>query len=232
MEDAIVHLRNNRIPRNDVILNEYLKWGGEKLIEIIPLIFNKIITTEDIPEQWHSSSIILIHKKGNREDLNNYRPISLLPNLYKLFMKILTNRITKIMDENQPPDQAGFRTNYSTIDHLQTVNQVIEKAHEFNLNIYMAFIDFSKAFDSVEHISVLEAMKAIGVQPKYVRIIGKIYLKSNARVRSELEGEIFRMKRGVRQGDPISPKLFTCVLEMVFRKLNWSEQNFGDQYQW
>ena len=84
VEDVIVHLRKNRTPADDGILNEYLKRAGEKLIEIITLIFNKIITTEEI------------HKKGNREDLRNYRPISLLPNLYDLFMKILTNNITKI----------------------------------------------------------------------------------------------------------------------------------------
>jgi hypothetical protein len=65
-------------------------------------------------------------------------------------------------------------------------------------------------------------MEAIAIHPKYIRLIREIYKNSNAKVRTEIEGEVFRTKRGVRQGDPISPKRFTCLLEIKFRKLNWN----------
>ena len=78
---------------------------------------------------------MLLHKKGPRDDIQNYRPISLISNPYKIFTKILTRRLTKTLDENQPVEQAGFRSGYSTIDHLQTVNQLIEKVQEFNVRI-------------------------------------------------------------------------------------------------
>jgi hypothetical protein len=104
-------------------------------------LFNKIVETEVILEQWHTSTIILLHKKGSHDNLNNYRPVSLLPTIYKVFMKILTNRLTTIMDGNQPEEQTGFRVKYSTMDHLQAINQVIEKSHKFNHNLYIAYID-------------------------------------------------------------------------------------------
>ena len=148
-----------------------------------------------------------------------------MSNTYKLFSKIITRRITKILDENQPQEQAGFRSGFSTIDHLQTVNQIMEKTREYNLELYIAFIDFAKAFDSVEHPSVLEALFEQGIERKYVRLLAKIYSNTQAKIRTDQVGLSFALQRGVRQGDPMSPKLFTCLLEHIFRQLDW--QNRG-----
>ena len=118
-----------------------LEMGRENLKKEITIMFNKILTTENIPAQWKTSTIILLHKKEKRYDLNNYRPISLISNLYNVFLKVIANRITTTMDENQTPEKAGIRAGYSTIDHLQAVRQIIEKYQEFNINLYIAFID-------------------------------------------------------------------------------------------
>jgi retron-type reverse transcriptase len=91
----------------------------------------------------------------------------------------------------------------------------------------MAFIDYRKAFDSVEHTKIIDSMEAIAIHPKYIRLIREVYKNSNAKVRTEIKGEMFRTKRGVGQGDSISPKLFTCLLEIIFRKLNWNRKRVG-----
>jgi hypothetical protein len=91
----------------------------------------------------------------------------------------------------------------------------------------MAFIDYRKAFVSVEHTKTLDSMEAKAVHPKYTRLIREMYKNSNAKVRTEIEGDMFRTKRGFRQGDPISPKLFTYLLETIFRKLNWNRKRVG-----
>jgi hypothetical protein len=130
------------------------------------------------------------------------------------------------MDKNQPPKQAGFRAKYSTVDHLHTINQIIDITQEYRQKIYMAFIDYRKAFDSVEHTKIIDSMEAIAIHPKYIRLIREIYKNSNAKVRTEIEGEMFRTKRGVGQGHSISPKLFTCLLE-IFRKLTWNRKRVG-----
>ncbi|KAK6749720.1 hypothetical protein RB195_001993 [Necator americanus] len=81
---------------------------------------------ERIPDQWKTSRTVLIHKKGDREDLRNYRPICLLSVLYKVFTKIILTRISRTLDEAQPQEQAGFRQGFSCLDHIQTVSRVIE----------------------------------------------------------------------------------------------------------
>lgn len=222
---AIKELKYRKTPGEDGIWNEYLKYGEEILTRPITILFNKILEEETIPEQWTTSTIILLHKKGPKDNLNNYRPISLMSNLYKLFSKVITRRLTKPLDENQPNEQAGFRSGFSTADHLQAVNQIMEKFNEFNLPLYIAFVDYTKAFDSVEHSSVLQALEKQGIESKYIRILDNLYIQSKAKVKTEREGQIFRLGRGVKQGDPISPKLFTSVLEEVFRKLKWDNKH-------
>jgi Reverse transcriptase (RNA-dependent DNA polymerase). len=81
-------------------------------------------------------------------------------------MKVIMNRLTTMMDENQPSEQTGFRAGYSMIDHLQTVRQMIKKCQEFNINLYIAFIDYRKAFNSIEHFKVLEALRIMGINSK------------------------------------------------------------------
>ena len=150
-----------------------------------------------------------------------------MSNLYKLFSKVLTKRLTKILDENQPPEQAGFRAGYSTADHLQILNQILEKATEFNLRVYLAFIVYNKAFDSVEHTNVFQALSTQGVGNKYISILSQIYNQNYAKIKTEREGKPFLLERGVKQGDPISPKLFTAVLEDIFRNLKWDKQGIN-----
>ena len=105
------------------IHNEYLKMGSDLLIPTITTLFNQILETEEIATEWKQSTIILLHKKEPKDDINNYRPNNLLSNLYKLFMQIITKTMSKKLDENQPVEQAGFRSQFCTIDHLQATRE-------------------------------------------------------------------------------------------------------------
>ena len=127
-----------------------------------------------MPEIWNEAIIILLHKKGDQKNISNYRPISLLNNIYKLFTKIITNRITRTVDENQPREQAGFRRGFSTIDHLHAVNQLIEKCAEYKIPL---------AFDSVEIPDVIEALQEQGVDPVYVNVLKHIYKQAKSFIR-------------------------------------------------
>lgn len=107
-------------------------------------LFNEIFTSEDIPEDWLISDIILIHKKIDKAAIENYRPISKSSHLYKLFTKVIQNRIKDKLEEGQPVNQVAFRRNYSTTEHLFVMNQLIEKAQEYNIPVYVAFLDYPK----------------------------------------------------------------------------------------
>lgn len=101
----------------------------------------------------------------------------------------------------------------------------MKKTQEYNIGIFIAFVDFTKAFDSVEHEFVWKALTEQGIPQKYVRLLAKLYDNSQAKIRTEREGEPFALGRGVKQGDPLSPKLFTALLESQIRKLNWDTEH-------
>ncbi|CAH2103972.1 unnamed protein product [Euphydryas editha] len=110
------------------------------------------------------------------------------------------------------------------MDHIQTLEQVIEKYREYNRPLYVAFIDYSKAFDTISHSSIWNALQQSNINCKYINILKYIYTKSTSRVKLESRGDEINIERGVRQGDPLSPKLFIAVLENIFQKLDWKNR--------
>ncbi|KAJ2946424.1 hypothetical protein O0L34_g12464 [Tuta absoluta] len=222
IETAIKRLNNNKSPGPDLITNESLKVGLDILVGLLRDIFNKVLKEQRVPSQWTESEITLLYKKGDPSDVSNYRPISLMSSLYKLFSQCILARIGPKIDSKQPTEQAGFRPGYSTTDHIQVLCQVIEKYKEFNRPLYLAFIDYRKAFDSISHNSIKEALEYHEIEETYINIIMNIYEDCSSRVRLDRVGPTFKIGRGVRQGDPLSPKIFIAVLEFILKKINWS----------
>lgn len=224
VEIIVKNLKNNKAKGSDGIVNEQLKYGGEILLKQLTILFNGIIQKQKIPQNWRYSNIILLFKKGNRHKIENYRPISLSSTLSKVFSKIIFSRISNILNFNQPKEQAGFRRGYSTTDHLFTINQLIEKSYEYKIPIHLAFVDYSKAFDSIKHEFMLKSLENQGISEAWRNIIAEMYKNLEARIITDLKGPFFPIEKGVRQGDPLSPPLFSCLLEEIFRKLNWSDK--------
>ncbi|CAK1603944.1 unnamed protein product [Parnassius mnemosyne] len=139
-----------------------------------------ILDEEKVPTQWCTSDIILLFKKGNPLDIGNYRPISLMASIYKLFSFVILKRISDDIDKQQPKEQAGFRSGYNTMDHIQTLEQVIEKYREYNIPLYVAFIDYNKAFDCISHYSIWNALQQLNINSKYINILKYIYKKARA----------------------------------------------------
>ena len=132
--------------------------------------------------------------------------------------------MTRQLDEQQPREQAGFRSGFSTIDHLQVVNQMLERTRECKIPMCMVFVDYEKAFDSMEINAVINALIRPNLPKKYIRTILNINSDCSTSFRLLHDDIVIPINRGVRQGDTISPKLFTAALEDVFRKLNWKSR--------
>ena len=168
-------------------------------------VYNEIIKPESTPpQQWKKTQIRVIYKSGDARQPQNYRPISTIPLLYKLFARLLYNRLEPTLDSQQPPDQAGFRHHYSTEDHLFTLTMIQETANEWQVPVWIATLDFKKAFDTVSHDALWTALTEQGVATPYVTLLRNMYTNQTATVKTDVTSREFRIERGTKQGDPLS----------------------------
>ena len=130
VEVAVKQMKDNKAPGNDDLSNDIFKTGGDEINKQLVKLYNPIL--RKIPVKWKEGNIILLHKKA---DIKNYRPISLSSHAYKIFTRIIQNRIKRILDDNQQCEQAGYREDFPTTDHLHALNQLIEKANEYQLKL-------------------------------------------------------------------------------------------------
>ncbi|EPB68400.1 hypothetical protein ANCCEY_12511 [Ancylostoma ceylanicum] len=107
---------------------------------------------------------------------------SLLSVVYKLFTRVILNRIERTLEEGQPWEQAGFREGFSTIDHIQTVIKLTELSREYKMPLWLMFIDLRRAFDTVETEAVLEILGNKGVPTQYIRIFRELYSNFTIRI--------------------------------------------------
>ena len=121
LQSAISKLKAGKSPDGTGIRAEDIKDCNDETRETMGQIFNEVIKRNNFtPEEWKKVKIKVIYKKGDVEDVSNYRPICSLPAMYKLFSAILYGRLYPMLDQNQAQDQAGFRKTYQTTDHLAT----------------------------------------------------------------------------------------------------------------
>ena len=187
-------------------------------------LFNEMIAADDIPPVLASSRTILLHKAGDTTDIGNYRPISLLSVLYKTLTKIITWRIETTVAARLPPTQAGFRKGYSTLDHLHAVNMAVEKSREYNLRLSLLFVDFRKAFDTVEFRAIWDSLAYYGVDDGTTEMIKKLYAASSSIVAFASSEVPVDVQRGVRQGDTLSPLLFVLCLQYALDGVDWAQR--------
>ena len=213
---SIKMLKNNKASGEDRIFNEYIKATYDCMLNLYTELFNMILDSGVIPTQWICGNIVPIYKnKGDSTDPQNYRPITLLSCLGKLFTAIINERLNKYSDSVQLilENQAGFRRGLSTTDNIFSLYSLIELFKLFKKKLYCAFIDFEKAFDSVWHIGLWNKILQSNIDGKCFRIISNIHkgIKSKV-VCNGASSEVFNCTVGVRQGENLSPFLFSLYL--------------------
>ena len=127
--------------------------------------------------------MVIFFKKGNRKYFKSYTPTCLLSHVYNLFTKIKTTRPEKRLDEHQPREQAAFMSKYSMTDHIHAINQLKEMCSEYNILLCVAFLDYAKAFDSVQTQAILTALQEQLIEYVYnIDILEGIYTDSSVTV--------------------------------------------------
>ncbi|KAL4098346.1 hypothetical protein QTP88_022976 [Uroleucon formosanum] len=217
---AINSLKNWKVPGSDDIPAELIKNGGEEMHKVIFKICQKTWEEEQMPEEWKKAVIIPIHKKGDKTECGNYRGISLLNSAYKVFSKVLLNRISPYIEENRGEYQCGFRKGRSTIEQITIIGRIIEKKYEYQQDLWQIFVDFKKAYDSVHRESLYNIMTEFGIPKKLRNLVRMCMEGAHYKVRiDQTISETFTVETGLKQGDALSPVLFNLALEKAVREL-------------
>jgi len=167
-------LKTGKAAGPDNIPPEALKADPNLSADILYGLFGKTWEEEDMPQEWNESYIVKLPKKGDRRECKNYRGISLLLVVGKVLNRIILLRLQQAVDATLRDQQAGFRKDRSCIDQIATLRIVIEQSIEWNTSLYINFVDYEKAFDSLDRNALWCLMRHYGIPGKFIRIIKKL----------------------------------------------------------
>ena len=155
VQKATQMMKNNKSPGMDLITAEILKEGGEEVAKWLLRICNGTLTTKEVPTDWRNGIIVKLPKKWDLTDPNNWRGVTLLSVPGKVFVLILLNRLKSTVDAKMREEQAGFRPGRSCTEQILAIRRIVEKTKEYQQEVHFNFIDFEKAFDSVDRSCVV-----------------------------------------------------------------------------
>jgi hypothetical protein len=213
---TILKSSNHSAPGQDRLLySDLLK--SDPTGEALSLIYNACLNLSIFPAQWKQSSVTLIHKKGNVNDEENWRPIAISSTMGRLLSKLLAKRLMSFLDTNQllSSTQKGFLQCDGVNEHISTLHAMLSEAKKGSS---FAFIDFRDAFTSVPHELLWTSLKRFHVPPQIIALIRNSYEGATVLVKNAThQSAPIPMQRGVRQGDPLSPLLFNCAIETLLQ---------------
>lgn len=215
VEEVLIKAKKNKAPGEDRVTYEFFVHATIRFKEMLVAVYNKIMTEGIVEDSYLKSLIFPIFKKGNRNEVQNYRGISFMNVVVKIFVGVLKNRLTeweqkgKILNEYQ----AGFRKGYSTNDNIFNLVSIIRIKMEERKKVYCFFVDFRAAFDRVDRRALFYKLHMIGISTKFLRVLKALYEDTKAAVwDGESISDWFRTSWGVKQGCILSPDLFAFML--------------------
>src|SRR6218665_1186643 len=228
VEWAIKQLKDNKAPGQDGIPIELIKAGEDATIKIITKICNSIWKTRKWPEDWKGSTFIPIIKKGDARSCDNYRTIALISHTSKILLKIIHKRMESTIERELPDNQTGFRKAGGTRNHIANMRWIMERRLEYGKEVHICFIDYSKAFDCINHELLWKTLLEMGIPKQLIQLLKGLYENQSAVIRTEFGyTDRFKIKKGVWQGCILSPFLLNLYAERIMRKAEMEEAKEG-----
>lgn len=218
VQQALLLAKNNKSPGPSELCSEMFKYAGDCGRLMLLQTFGQIISSEQITSEWKESLTIPLYKgKGDSLDCGRYRGLRLLDHGFKIFERILLERLKKIVWIH--PHQSGFTAGKSTTDAIFILRQLQERYLEKKSKLYHVFVDLEKAFDRVPRVAIRWALRRQLVPEKLVRLVMMLYEDSVSKVRfGGVLSESFEIGVGVHQGSTLSPLLFAVVIEEIAKE--------------
>ena len=208
----------NKASGGDGIPIELFQILKDDAVKVRHSICQQIWKTQQWPQNWKRSVFIPIPKKGNPKECSNYCTIALISHASKVMLKILQARLQQYMNQKLPDVQAGFRKGRGTRDEIANIRWIIEKAREFQKNIYFCFIDYAKAFDFVDYNKLWKILQEMEIPGHLICLLRDLYAGQEATIRTGHRAtDLFQIRQGVHQGCILSPCLFNLYAEYIMR---------------
>lgn len=221
VETLIGQFEAGKAPGDDLISIDVIKANKDWWCPPLAALFTYINKTAQFPPSWNSALIVLIHKKGPRTDPANFRPISLLNVIGKIYSRFLLNKLTTWMESNNiiAEEQAGFRPGRSTTDQILILNHLATKYADNGLKaLHVAFIDFKQAFDLIPRNQLWAKLAATSIDRRLLLLIINLHTNTFLRIRLDSKGLVSNpvaTTRGVRQGCLLAPALFNFYINSL-----------------
>ena len=218
----------NKASGGDGIPVELFQILKDDAVKVLHSICQQIWKTQHLPQDQKRSIFIPIPKKDYAKECSDYHTIALISHVSKVMLKILQARLQQYVNHQLPDVQAGFRKGRGGRDQIATICWIIEKAREFQKNIYFCFNDQAKVFDCVDHNKLWKSLKEMGIPDHLTCVLRNLYAGQEATVRTgHGTTDWFQIRKGVCQGCILSPCLFNLYAEYIMRNTGLEEAQAG-----
>ena len=215
---ASKQMSTGKAPGPDAIPAEVFLSGGPNLIKKLTEMFQSAWESGILPQEFKDATIVHIYKrKGDKRSCDNHRGISLLSIAGKILARVLLNRLLEHLEQGHLPEsQCGFRADRGTIDMVFAARQLQEKSMEQHQDLYMTFVDLTKAFDTVSREGLWKIMSKFGCPDKFVHMVRQFHDGMTACVIDDGGmSDPFPVTNGVKQGCVLAPTLFSMMFSAM-----------------
>ena len=206
-----------------------MKICDQSIVKPLSIIYRNCLNTGTFPDIWKKSNIVPVHQKGDKQIVNNYRPVSLLPVCGKILERLVFNSIFDFLDNNSllSANQSGFRSSDSCESQLLSICHEIYASFDScpTLQVRGVFLDISKAFDRVWQEGLIYKIKSVGISGPLLKLTESFLSNRNQRVL--LNGQSSRwlpIIAGVSQGSILGPLFILIYINDLSKNL--SSRNF------
>src|ERR1700755_3177614 len=216
---AVGKVKMGKSAEMDGIYGEMIRVGGGVIVDWLVRMFNVCWGEGKVPQEWQDACVVPIYKgKGDKMACKNYRGISLLSVVGKIYGKVLVAKVKELTRERVGEEQGGVREGRGCVDQVFTLRMIGEKLREKDRVGYVCFMDLEKAYDRVCRKKLFEVLREGGVSGRLLNGIKSFYENCRARVRVRRElSDWFNVGVGLRQGCVMSPWLFNVLMDGVVR---------------
>ena len=217
---ALNSLNNDSSPGCDGISIPFYKVFWNKIKNILLVSFNEALNSGELSTTQKRGIITLLHKGGNKNDLNNWRPISVLNSDYKILSKVIALRMQAVLPKIISQSQYGFLKGRNITEIIRNIDDILQATYTSNSPGLLASVDFRKAFDTLSKKAILNSLQLFNFGPYLINLVSVLMCKSESCVKNAgWLSSWFPCERGVRQGCSSSPYLFIVAAELLSIKI-------------